>query len=91
VSGCVARLREAGAIVTKPDPKDRRRVLIRQAPETSDRVTVVRSTTIDTALAAALGTDDPQEINEVAAALEALARRLHPDMLTRLRAGRTAP
>jgi hypothetical protein len=41
--------------------------------------------------AAALGTDDPQEVDEVAAALEALARRLHPDMLTRLRAGRTAP
>lgn len=90
VSACVARLREAGAIVTEPDPKDRRRLLIRPAPETSDRVAVVRSTSIDAALAAALGTDDPREVGQVAAALEALAQRLTPDMLARLRSGRTA-
>jgi DNA-binding MarR family transcriptional regulator len=76
VSGCVARLREGGAIVTEPDPKDRRRVLIRQAPEASDRVAFVRSTTIDAALAKALGTDDPAEVSQIAATLEALAQRL---------------
>jgi DNA-binding MarR family transcriptional regulator len=76
VSACVARLREGGAIVTEPDPKDRRRVLIRQAPEASDRVAFVRSTTIDAALTKALGTDDPDEVAQVAATLEALARRL---------------
>ncbi|MFI6799186.1 MarR family transcriptional regulator [Streptosporangium canum] len=83
VSACVARLREAGSIVTAADPKDRRRLLVRQAPEISDRVAMVISTPIDTALAAALGTDDPREIGEVAAALEALARRLTPEALVR--------
>lgn len=91
VSGCVARLREAGAIVTEPDPTDRRRVLIRQAAEASARVAFVRSTPIDTALAAALGTDDPQEVDTVVATLEALAQRLSPEMLARLRTGRTVP
>ncbi|MGW6333275.1 MarR family winged helix-turn-helix transcriptional regulator [Nocardia rhamnosiphila] len=88
VSGCVARLREAGAIVSEPDPADRRRVLIRQAPDASDRVDTVRATTIDTALAVALGTDDPEEVAEVVAALETLAQRLAPGTLSRLRPGR---
>jgi DNA-binding MarR family transcriptional regulator len=86
VSGSVARLREAGSIVTEPDPKDRRRVLIRQSPDVSDRVAFVRSTTIDAALGTALG--NPQEVAEVAATLEALARRLSPETLARLRSGR---
>ncbi|WP_416562651.1 MarR family winged helix-turn-helix transcriptional regulator [Nocardia testacea] len=85
VSGCVARLREAGAVVSEPDPADRRRVLIRQAPQASDRVDTVRATTIDTALAAALGTDDPEEVAGVVSALETLARRLTPGTLSRLR------
>src|SRR5262245_48257177 len=85
VSGCVARLREAGAVVSEPDPKDRRRTLIRQAPEDSARVSFVRTTTIDAALAAALGTDDERDVQEVAATLEALAQRLSPDLLTRMR------
>lgn len=88
VSGCVARLREAGAIVSEPDPADRRRVLIRQAPDASDRVDTVRATTIDTALAAALGTDDPEEVAGVVTALETLAQRLTPGTLSRLRPGR---
>ncbi|MFF5208668.1 MarR family winged helix-turn-helix transcriptional regulator [Streptosporangium sp. NPDC000396] len=84
VSACITRLREAGSIVTAADPKDRRRLLVRQAPEASDRVTAVRSATVDDALAAALGTDDPGEIQEVVATLEALARRLTPQTLTHL-------
>ncbi|WP_328396990.1 MarR family winged helix-turn-helix transcriptional regulator [Nocardia sp. NBC_00416] len=85
VSGCVARLREAGAVVTEPDPADRRRVLIHQAPEASGRVEVVRSTTIDTALGTALGTGDPDAVAEVVAALETLAQQLTPATLSRLR------
>jgi DNA-binding MarR family transcriptional regulator len=85
VSGAVARLREAGSIVTAPDPRDRRRMLVRQAPEASKRVAVVRSTPIDGALAAALGTDDEGEVAEVTALLETLARRLTPETLARLR------
>ncbi|GAA3511156.1 DNA-binding MarR family transcriptional regulator [Streptosporangium album] len=87
VSACVARLREAGSIVTATDPQDRRRLLVRQAPEISERVAAVRAAPIDTALAAALGTDDPQLLGEVAAALETLARHLSPQALTRLHSG----
>ncbi|MCO5987583.1 MarR family transcriptional regulator [Actinoallomurus spadix] len=85
VSGSVARLREAGSVVTEPDPRDRRRMLVRQAPQASERVSVVRATTIDGALAAALGTDEPEEVAEVTALLETLARRLTPETLARLR------
>ncbi|MEV7907996.1 MarR family transcriptional regulator, partial [Streptomyces anulatus] len=76
VSAAVARLREAGSIVTATDPGDRRRVLIREAPEASPRVTEVRSTSVDDALGTALGTDDPRQIRELVAMLEALAQRL---------------
>ncbi|WP_406312587.1 MarR family transcriptional regulator [Streptosporangium sp. NBC_01639] len=87
VSTCVARLREAGSIVTAADPKDRRRLLVRQAPEISERVAAVRAAPIDSALTAALGTDDPQRVGEVTAALETLARHLSPQALTRLHSG----
>jgi DNA-binding MarR family transcriptional regulator len=85
VSAAVARLREAGAIITEADARDRRRLLIRPAPEVSDRVKEVRSVPIDNALAAALGTDDPQRVAEVVALLDELARHLTPQALTRLR------
>lgn len=78
VSTAVARLKETGSIVTAPDPADRRRLLVRQAPGVSARVAQVRATTIDAALTAALGTDDPQPVREVAGALEVLARYLGP-------------
>jgi DNA-binding MarR family transcriptional regulator len=86
VSGAVARLRTVGAIVTEPDPGDRRRLLIRPAPEVSRRVQEIRATSIDATLATALDTDDPQRIAEIAALLEELARHLTPQALTRLRA-----
>ncbi len=83
VSGAVARLREAGAVVTEPDPVDRRRSLIQPAPEVSGRVAEVRAAPIDTALAAAL--DDPARTAEVHALLEQLAQHLTPQAITRLR------
>ncbi|MBO2455669.1 MarR family transcriptional regulator [Actinomadura barringtoniae] len=76
VSAAVARLREAGSIVTTVDPADRRRTLIRKADKISDRVAEVRATTIDAALAQALGNDDSKVAGEVTAALETLARHL---------------
>ncbi|MEV7005846.1 MarR family transcriptional regulator [Streptosporangium sp. NPDC051022] len=76
VSAAVARLREAGSIVTATDPRDRRRLLIREAPEASPRVTEVRSTSIDDALGAALGTDDPRRVRELVVMLETLAAHL---------------
>ncbi|MCB5183200.1 MarR family transcriptional regulator [Streptomyces antimicrobicus] len=84
VSACVARLRETGSVVTATDPRDRRRTLVRQNPEVNDRRAEVASTTVDAALATALGTDDPVEVAQVVALLEALDRRLSPESLTRL-------
>ncbi|MEU4579027.1 helix-turn-helix domain-containing protein [Nonomuraea sp. NPDC023979] len=85
VSAAVARLREAGAVVTEPDARDRRRLRVRPAPELSSRVEQVRSTAIDAALARALGSDDPHRVAEVVALLEELARHLSPQALSRLR------
>jgi DNA-binding MarR family transcriptional regulator len=76
VSTAVARLKEAGSIETAPDPADRRRQLVRQARRRSKRVAEVRGTTIDAALAKALGTDDIAEVVEVVELLETLAARL---------------
>ncbi|MGY0062007.1 MarR family winged helix-turn-helix transcriptional regulator [Streptomyces sp. LZ34] len=78
ISTAVARLKEAGSITTAPDPADRRRALISPAAEPSARVAQVRATTIDAALATALGTDDPQRLREVTDALAVLARHFTP-------------
>ncbi|MFG2594618.1 MarR family transcriptional regulator [Streptomyces sp. NPDC048462] len=85
VSGAVARLKDAGSIVTAPDPADGRRQLIRAAPQVSERVSEVRASRIDDALATALGTDDSGRLREVAEALDVLARHLTPEAAGRLR------
>lgn len=77
VSASVAKLREAGALVTAVDPKDRRRTLVRASPD-ARRTAKLISAPINGALAAALGTQDPHEVGQVADALEALAQRLAP-------------
>ncbi|MGW6916381.1 hypothetical protein ACWGB8_21530 [Kitasatospora sp. NPDC054939] len=87
VSTAVARLREAGSIVTEVDPADRRRMLVRRAPELTPRRIEVAGATIDDALVRALGTDDPQALAEVLAALDVLGRRLTPATIRRLRTG----
>lgn len=84
VSTAVARLREAGAVVTEPDPRDRRRLLVRPAPEVSERVAQVRSASIDAVLAKALGDADRHRVSEFATLLERLAARLTPDSVNRL-------
>lgn len=84
VSTAVARLRKTGSVVTAPDPDDRRRSLVRKADEVSERVAEVRATTIDAALAAALG--GSEHLAEVTDALDVLARHLSPESLTHLRA-----
>lgn len=76
VSLAVARLREAGSVETRSDPADRRRMLVRQARRLSDRVAKVRETTIEGALATALGTEDPRQVAKITATLENLAKRL---------------
>ncbi|AVV46627.1 MarR family transcriptional regulator [Streptomyces sp. ID05-04B] len=91
VSTSVARLKEAGAVITTPDPADRRRLLVRQAPELSARVREVRAGTIEDALAAALSDSTPEDRKEVADALEVLARHLSPRTSARARTRDTAP
>ncbi|MEV0234194.1 MarR family transcriptional regulator [Nonomuraea sp. NPDC050786] len=83
VSAAVARLRTAGAVITETDPADRRRTIIREAPKVSERVAEVRDTPIDAALAAALGTDDPERVSATVAMLEELAGRLIPEIMHR--------
>ncbi|MGW1783201.1 MarR family winged helix-turn-helix transcriptional regulator [Streptomyces sp. NPDC002143] len=78
VSSAVARLKEAGSVQTAPDPVDRRRVLVRQAADVSERVAQVRAVGIEDALARALGSDDPRRLKEVSEALDVLARNLLP-------------
>lgn len=78
VSTAIARLKEGGTVQTTPDPTDRRRALVSQTGEVSDRLTQVRETGIEDALAAALGTDDQARIAELTQALEQLARELLP-------------
>ncbi|MFD9462524.1 MarR family transcriptional regulator [Streptomyces sp. NPDC060027] len=85
VSACVARLREAGSILTATDPADRRRSLIRRNPEITGRRAEVAASPIDNALGAALDTEDSSTIAETVALLEQLAERLSPDVLGRLR------
>ncbi|MET9063454.1 MarR family winged helix-turn-helix transcriptional regulator [Streptosporangium sandarakinum] len=78
VSAAVGRLRTVGAVVTGPDPADRRRTLVKVTPEVPERVTEVRAAPIDGPLAKALGTDDPARVAEVVALLETVAARLSP-------------
>ncbi|MFJ4781645.1 MarR family transcriptional regulator [Streptomyces sp. NPDC088762] len=82
VSGAVARLKAAGSVKTAPDPADRRRTPVRQAPEVSARVAAVRaagSSKVEEALARILGEAEAQRLPEVAQALEVLARHLVRD------------
>ncbi|MEU1878910.1 helix-turn-helix domain-containing protein [Streptosporangium sp. NPDC020072] len=74
VSAAVARLREAGAVVTEPDPRDRRRSLVH--PRVSERVQEVRAVSVDATLAEVL--PDDTALAEVCSALETLARHLTP-------------
>lgn len=78
VSTAVARLKEAGSVQAVTDPQDRRRMLVRQAAEPSERVVHVRETDVTEALAAALGTKEVARLREVTTALETLARALTP-------------
>ncbi|MFF2996468.1 MarR family winged helix-turn-helix transcriptional regulator [Streptomyces sp. NPDC057950] len=92
VSSAVARLNEAGSVHTAPDPADRRRLLVRQADEVSERVAQVRAAGIDEALIAALGSDEPRRLRQVTEALDVLARNfLSPSGTPGPRRGDTVP
>ncbi|MFC4588364.1 MarR family transcriptional regulator [Sphaerisporangium corydalis] len=76
VSAAVAKFRDGGVMVTEPDPADRRRTLVRPAPGMREqgqrRADMV---TVDDTLAKALGVE-PEEVAQIVATLESLARRL---------------
>jgi DNA-binding MarR family transcriptional regulator len=74
VSASIARLQEHGAVVTAPDPRDRRRTLVRPAPDARPGLLVVGAEPADAALLEAL--DDPRALPEVRAALQTLHRHL---------------
>jgi DNA-binding MarR family transcriptional regulator len=74
VSASIARLQEHGAVVSAPDPRDRRRTLVRPAPDARGGLVIVGAEPADDALLAAI--DDPQALPEVQAALRTLHRHL---------------
>lgn len=78
VSACVARLREAGVVTSFADPQDRRRTLVRPTDEALRRSHARPTAKIDTALAKAIGSTEPAELERVKDALEALAELLDP-------------
>ncbi|MGI5239132.1 MarR family transcriptional regulator [Dactylosporangium sp. CA-139066] len=74
VSASIARLEEHGAVVTTPDPRDRRRTLVRPAPDDRAGLLVIGADPADEALLEAV--DDPRALPEVQAALQTLYRHL---------------
>lgn len=76
VSGAVARLEQGRAVVTRTDPRDRRRTLVRVAADVRQRAEKVPNVPLAEVIGPALGTDDPAKIEEVIALLTELARRL---------------
>lgn len=76
VSSSVAALRDGGALVASRDPADRRRTLVRAAPDIERRAARLADAPVDDAVAAAIDADDPRVVSEVVAMLEALAHRL---------------
>jgi DNA-binding MarR family transcriptional regulator len=84
VSASVARLREAGGLITTTDPTDRRRTLVSPNPEVRRGLPSLAWVPVDAVLARAIGTGDPGQAAEAAAALELLARLLIPDAPARL-------
>ncbi|HSA52893.1 MAG TPA: MarR family transcriptional regulator [Yinghuangia sp.] len=78
VSACVARLRERGTVTTETDPQDRRRTLVRLSDDSRRRAAERPPAPLDPVLAKVLGADDPERIEQVKAALEALADLLTP-------------
>jgi len=76
VSECVAKLRDDGILATAIDPSDRRRTLVRLAPQHAKRVLEAGAVPADDALGRALAEDDAAAVADVVGALSDLAGRL---------------
>jgi DNA-binding MarR family transcriptional regulator len=75
VSGAVKRLELGGALVTRIDPRDRRRTLVRVAPDVRAKARKVEGRPLTDVVGEVLGTDDPSEIDDVLDMLTRLAER----------------
>jgi DNA-binding transcriptional ArsR family regulator len=84
VSASVARLREAGALITTTDLADRRRTLVSPNPEVLRGLPSLAWVPVEAVLTRAIGTGDPDQAAEAVAALELLARLLTPEAPPRL-------
>lgn len=78
VSTSVIKLRQFGAVRTEIDRRDRRRTLVWVVPETVQRAQSRVTSTVDSAIARALGNPSAAEVAEVISALEMVAERLGP-------------
>jgi DNA-binding MarR family transcriptional regulator len=77
VSASIARLQDNGSVLAEPDPRDRRRTLVRPDPAATGRLLVVTVAPIDDALRESLvDPADPAALEEVQAALATLSRHL---------------
>lgn len=77
VSACVARLREDGMVETVTDPQDRRRTLVQLSAEARQGISTRPAAEIDTALAKAIGSTDPGEVECAKRLLDTLSDLLH--------------
>jgi MarR family len=81
VSMSVARLRDFGAVVTEPDPADRRRTLVRPAGGTARGGGTQHSAVpIDQTIAKAIGAEAQHRLPEALAALELLGELIIPEV-----------
>jgi DNA-binding MarR family transcriptional regulator len=77
VSASVARLRQAGGLITTTDPADRRRTLVAPNPDVQRHLPSMPWVPVDQALATAIG--DPEQLTAALAALDLLDRLLSQD------------
>jgi DNA-binding MarR family transcriptional regulator len=77
-SESVARLREQGIVETTPDPADGRRTLVRLSSQHMCDVAKKGAVSVDAALAAALGDDNPAKLKSILRSLSDLSERLRP-------------
>jgi DNA-binding transcriptional ArsR family regulator len=82
VSTAVAKLREVGAVETRPDPSDGRRTVVRAsvAHRTWGRRPSMRAP-VDAVVSDELAPEDQGQLPDVLAALELLARLLVPEVV----------
>jgi DNA-binding MarR family transcriptional regulator len=87
VSSTVAKLKTIGVVDTEVDPVDRRRTLVTVTPMANDRArnNPAAAAPVERTIADAMLGASAQEVAEVVAALELLARHLMLDVLDDLR------